>query len=95
MKRIVRLNAIVTGLCRGVMYLAGPSISAKAVATSTGVGTAVPDIQDVVDVLSFVIFSQKAFMELRWQHVKLTDIQMNYFDVTGKKYINSRHNRTN
>jgi hypothetical protein len=93
-KRIMRLNAILQGICKGIMYIAGPSISAKAVLSMTG-GTAVPNLDDIVDTLSFVLYTFKAMIELRLQALKLTDLELNYLSVSGKKYINSRHNRTN
>ena len=93
-KRVMRLNAIVTGLCKGQMYLAGPSISMMPVISLTG-GTAIPNIDDIIDTLSFIIYTFKAMIELRIGHLKLTDLEMNYLNVSGKKYINSRHNRTN
>jgi len=94
-QRVMRLNSVVQGLCRGIFYLIGPATTVKPVVTALAPGVATPNIDDIIDVLSFAVYTQKAMADLRWQGIKLTDMQENYLEVTGYNYINSRHNRTN
>ena len=93
--RIQRLNSVVQGICKGVLYLCAPQVSVRPVQTAISPGTAFPNIDDIIDVLSFTIYIEKAMADLRWQGLKLSELERDYLEITGAKYINSRHNRTN
>jgi len=94
-KNVLLLNSISAGLLMITPLLSNAVLSPKLGVGPTGPITTFPGVTDISSVSGYMSLTSKQMTKLIDQQQTMTAKRINFLELGGKHYINSKYNRTN